>query len=172
MPFITTAMAKAIFRPLRPPIAPPATTSSTLRRISSRPVRRILMRSSTTESTQKSDHESQGSNKNETFGFAAFHSYSELDSRGSRGLFRRRALEAHRVFLPFAVYAHMIARQHHALQDLQRQWILNQPLNGSAQRARPVRRIVAFAQQQVSRRRRQLQRNLPFFQQLLYALQQ
>src|SRR5713226_9765068 len=162
MPFIATAIASAIFRPVCPPIAPPATTSRTLNRISRMPVLKIFMCSSFTHSTQKGDQECRGSVKSEAFVFSAFHPSPDSDSRGSRGSFRWRALESHRVFLTVAVYAHMISGQHLAFQDLQRQRILNEPLNGSAQRPRPIRRIVAFAQQQLSRRRRQLQRNLPF----------
>src|SRR6202023_53772 len=66
----------------------------------------------------------------------------------------------------------MIARQHLALQDLQRQGILNEPLDSPPQRPRTICRIVTLAQKQFLRRGCQLERNLPLHEQLLHALQQ
>src|SRR5689334_15104882 len=52
-----------------------------------------------------------------------------LDTRRSRGLFQGLPLEAHDILLAIAIDDYMIAREHSALQNLQRQRILNQPLN-------------------------------------------
>src|SRR5437879_11928609 len=72
MPLITTARPSAIFSPLWPPIAPPATTSSTLNRISSMAVLRTLIGSSYIHSTQKDDQEYPGSRRREALEIAAF----------------------------------------------------------------------------------------------------
>src|SRR5437879_2097408 len=72
MPLITTARPSAIFSPLWPPIAPPATTSSTLNRISSMPVLRTLIGSSYIHSTQKDDQEYPGSRRSEALEISAF----------------------------------------------------------------------------------------------------
>ncbi len=95
-----------------------------------------------------------------------------LDSCGSRGLFRRHAREPHRVFLSIAIYCHMIAREHRALQNLQRQRILNQPLDCPPQRPCSIRGIVTFAEKKLLRCGRQFNRDLAFREQLLDILQQ
>src|SRR6266705_7005156 len=165
MPFSKTAMARAIFRPLCPPIAPPTTTSNTLSRMSSTPVLRIFMTS--VPGAEICVQECRTAVER-----AVSRAYPPLDSRGSCGLFRWRALKAHRVLLPIAVHAHMISGQHSSFKDLQGQRILDQALNGSAQRPCPIGGLVALLQQQLFRRGRQLQGNLPFGKQLLYILQQ
>src|SRR2546429_3975853 len=71
-----------------------------------------------------------------------------------------------------AVHAHTISGQYSSFKDLQGQRILEQALNGSAQRPCPIGRLVALLQQQLFRRGRQLQGNLPVGKQLLYILQQ
>src|SRR5690242_2807679 len=57
-------------------------------------------------------------------------------------LFRLGALESHGVLLAVAIHADAIARQDLPLQNLERQRILNQSLNRSPQRPRPVSRVV------------------------------
>src|SRR5580658_1020818 len=81
-------------------------------------------------------------------------SLTELDSCRCRRLFHLRALEAHRILLAVAIHTNVIPRQHFALENLHRQWILNQSLDRSTQRPRSVRRVVTLAQQQLFRRRR------------------
>src|SRR5438045_3178036 len=165
MPFNKTAMTRAIFRPLCPPIAPPTTTSNTLSRMSSTPVLSIFMCPSPQSPVPKNVEQPSSVRLQER-------TLSRLDSRGRCGLFRWRALKAHRVPLSMAVHAHMISGQHSSFQDLQGQRILDQALNGPAQRPCPIGGLVALLQQQLFRRGGQLQGNLPFGKQLLYTLQQ
>src|SRR5208283_4236698 len=90
---------------------------------------------------------------------------------------RRRCLgghsfKAHDILLAIAIDAHMIARQDGAFQNLHRQGILNEALNGPPQRPRSVCRIEAFVKQQFDRWTRQLKSDLAFRKQLLYIFQQ
>src|SRR6266480_3275296 len=116
MPFNKTARARAIFRPLCPPIAPPTTTSNTLSRMSSTPVLRIFMCPSPPSGVPKNAFKNVEQPSSAQF---QERTLSLLDSRGSCGLFRWRALKAHRVPLPMAVHAHMITGQHSSFQNLQ-----------------------------------------------------
>ena len=75
-----------------------------------------------------------------------------LDSRRCRRLFRLRAFESHRVFLPVAIHSNVITWQHFTFENLHRQRILNHTLNRSPQWPRAVRRVVSFSQQQLFRR--------------------
>ncbi len=58
------------------------------------------------------------------------------------------------------IHNHMIAMQYFAFQDLQRQGILNQPLDGPFQRTRTISPIIAFQEQQLLGRLRKLNGDL------------
>src|ERR1700686_3478571 len=144
MPFMRTAMASAIFSPFCPPIAPPTSTSMTLSRISSTPVRKIFIRVPPIQYAQTRQifrGESRAASVDGRNGCATW-----LDSRRGRGLFFRNDGELHLLSRRIAIDAYMLAWRHFALQDQQGERILNHPLNRAAQRSRPVRWIVALAE--------------------------
>src|SRR5215469_1062930 len=87
-------------------------------------------------------------------------------------LFRLHALEAHGVLAAVAVHAHAIAGQNSTLENLHRQWILDQTLDGAAQRASPVSRIVALAQDELRGPGRNLQRDLTLGEKAFHIPQQ
>src|SRR5690349_17404018 len=72
---------------------------------------------------------------------------SRLDTRRGRGLFRRLPLEAHHILLAVAIHNDVVAGKHRAFENLQRQRILDQPLDRAAKRPRPVRWVIALAQE-------------------------
>src|ERR1700722_8266170 len=162
-------MTSAIFNPFCPPIAPPTTTSMTLSRISSTPVRKIFIRvpSSNTHEQQKHFERRQrsllGKRKR---------SAPNLDSCRSRGLFFLDDGELHLLSRSIAIHANALPWKNSAFQDLQGERILNHALNGATQGARAVGWIVALAENQFFRRGSQLQRDLTFGEQFLDALQQ
>src|SRR5580704_962251 len=68
------------------------------------------------------------------------------DASRCRRLFGLRALEPHCVFLPVSIDSKVIAGQHFAFKNLQRQRILNQSLDRATQRPCSIGWVVAFSQ--------------------------
>ena len=76
---------------------------------------------------------------------------SNYDSGRGRRVFRflrRRAFKSHGILLSIAIHADAISRQYFAFENLHRQRILNQTLDGAPQRPRAVGGIVALFEQQ------------------------
>src|SRR2546423_4649592 len=161
MPFIKTAMTSAIFKPLCPAIAPPATTSKTLSRIRSAPVRRIFMSAPYSYSYLRK-RQRQNFSLEATTGCVKRSTCVQLAASRRGGLRGSNSLETQRVLLRIPVHTHGLARQNLAFQDLQRQWILQHALNRAPQRAGTKCRVVAFAEEQFFGRGRQLEREAPF----------
>src|SRR5579872_56850 len=61
--------------------------------------------------------------------------------------FRGFTFEFHFAILCVGVHSHLVARLHLAVEDLERQRVLNQPLDRTLHRARSICRVVAFAKQ-------------------------
>src|SRR6266446_8405959 len=158
------AMINAMVMPLRPPKYAPMVTSTSVSAVNRNVVRRTLIgfpyhrirkpMPSSRELVQ-----------------APSLSCLRPLSRSSRflGLY---SLETHGVALAIAVHANMIAGEHLAVQDLQRQRILHQSLNRASQRPGAVCWVVTFAHQQLLRRGREFKRDLAFRQQLFHSAQQ
>src|SRR5450759_1731806 len=81
-----------------------------------------------------------------------------------RRLFRRPEGE---LSLRIAIHHDVISLAELALEDSEREWVLQQALNCPLQRTRPERRIVALGRQDLARRGRQLKRELSVREQLL-----
>src|SRR5271155_3701935 len=75
------------------------------------------------------------------------------------------SLKAHGFAARIRLNQNRLARENLRIENLHRQRILNQPLNSPLQRPRPINWIVAFAQQQLSRRFRKLESDLALDQQ-------
>src|SRR5258708_21930660 len=90
-----------------------------------------------------------------------------LDSCGRSRLLGWHTLEAHGVLFRVTVHANVVSREYRAFQDLQRQRVLNHPLDGAPQRACPIGWIVALAHQELPRVMGQLQSNLPLREEFL-----
>src|SRR5208337_1340236 len=83
----------------------------------------------------------------------------------------RLALELHLSLLQVTVDLQLLAGTHLAIQDFERQRVLNQALDGALQRARAELRIVTLAEQQLLRFRRQFNLDLALSQNLPQVLE-
>src|SRR6516165_3556503 len=148
---MTTAKPRAIFIPLGPPKMLPMNNNTRVRAVSKKAVRRTFIVVSPLPAKPLNS-----SCSGRLFGLALL----------------AYALKAHGILAAVAFDADVIAGQYLALENAQRQRILDQPLNGATQRPRAEGRIVAFLEQQFVGFGRQLQCDFTFRQKLLDALQE
>src|SRR6202011_3330152 len=122
---------KTILKPFCPPMAPPVTTSMTLKNTSTAPVRINFMVVPS------------------SYYYAADPCFLcfLLDSGGGGRLFGLATFKPQRVFLAVAVHHNMIPRENLAFEDLQRERILHHPLDGAPQRPRAIRRVVSVTKE-------------------------
>src|SRR5579863_5133024 len=132
-PFIRTATTSAIVNPCEPPSIWPTKSSSSVNAVSRNVVLRVFI----------------------NVGLP-----SAAHGRSGSACFRPLFNKLHFARLRIRIHAQCIAWLHFAVQKLQRQRVLDQPLNRTLHRPRAVRRIVAFAEEQSFRRRSEVQFHL------------
>src|ERR1041384_6135669 len=142
---MTTANPRAMVMPPRPPKTCPISISKSVRATSKNVVRKTLMvfllfyACALAHNMLLFEHEAAGALRPSP--------YTLLDTRRGSRLFRRLPLETHGILLSIAIDDHVIAWQHCAFENLQRQRILNEALNSPPERPRTIGRVVAFAQE-------------------------
>src|SRR4029077_10069113 len=136
VPFIRTAKTSAIAIPRSPPNANPRKSSSNVRAVS----------------------------RNAVFSVFICDTPRARFLRSAR--LRRLRCEFHFVASRIGINNHRVTRFHLAVEKLEGQRILNQPLNCALHRTCSVGRIESFAEQKSLSRRLELQRDFSFAQQL------